>query len=121
MPLVYCYCASVANIHTNPTTTWCISRVGPGLSSAASSIALLALHVHVYASLPDSDMLTYGRLLGFVSVNHTARLKYYCISNSVTSCKVPPIYPIVVGRRNGPLFDLKNRPLFDPKYRPAQK
>ena len=63
MPLVYCYCASVASIHTNPTTTWCISRVLPGLSSAASSIALLALHVHVYASLPDSDMLTYGRLL----------------------------------------------------------
>ena len=64
MPLVYCYCASVASIHTNPTTTWCISRVLPGLSSATSSIALLALHVHVYASLPDSDMLTYGRLLG---------------------------------------------------------
>ena len=64
MPLVYCYCASVASINTNPTTTWCISRVLPGLSSAASSIALLAVHVHVYASLPDSDMLTYGRLLG---------------------------------------------------------
>ena len=27
MPLVYCYCASVASIHTNPTTTWCISRM----------------------------------------------------------------------------------------------
>ena len=122
MPLVYCYCASVASIHTNPTTTWCISRVLPGLSSAASSIALLALHVHVYASLPDSDKLTYGRLLGRLCEPYiTARLKYYCISKK-NSIKLRDVMQgttfWLVGRRNGPLFDLKNRPLFDPKYRP---